>query len=133
MSKMIIELSISVHPEEEESTLADAPIMGFVSEVVPENNSDLQDAPSGLCFSSPVRAPADVGVEKMLDSVVRHFAKASLQEIDGTDKIVSDDAPELGQNENADKEKVDLNSMSLRKLKALYKDRLMELNSKKVR
>ncbi|KAF3321546.1 hypothetical protein FCM35_KLT13762 [Carex littledalei] len=104
---------------------------------------DLQNAPSGLCLSSPIRAPADEGVEKMLDSVVRHFANARLSSntkmIDAsvvqkevTDKVVSDDGSELVQNENADKERVDLKSMSLRKLKALYKDRLNEMNSTKI-
>jgi hypothetical protein len=97
---------------------------------------DVTDAPSDLCLSSPVRAPVDAGIEKMLDSVVRHFARASIKDsakkIDATDKIISDDAAELAQNENAVKEKVDLRSMSLRKLKAMYKDHLIELNSKKV-
>jgi hypothetical protein len=97
---------------------------------------DVTDAPSDLCLSSPVRAPVDAGIEKMLDSVVRHFARASIKDsakkIDATDKIICDDAAELAQNENAVKEKVDLRSMSLRKLKAMYKDHLIELNSKKV-
>jgi hypothetical protein len=97
---------------------------------------DVTDAPSDLCLSSPVRAPVDAGIEKMLDSVVRHFARASIKDsakkIDATDKMISDDVPELEQNENAVKEKVDLSNMSLRKLKALYKDHLTELNSKKV-
>ncbi|XP_078163756.1 uncharacterized protein LOC144558764 isoform X2 [Carex rostrata] len=144
-----------VAPEKDESEvnqtiLADSPIMGLVSEIMQENNSDLQNAlssdiitldlqnaPSGLCLSSPIRAPVDKGVEKMLDSVVRHFANtkmidASEVQKEVTDKVVSDDGSELVQNENADKERVDLKSMSLRKLKALYKDRLNEVNSKKI-
>ncbi|XP_078163757.1 uncharacterized protein LOC144558764 isoform X3 [Carex rostrata] len=146
---------IKVAPEKDESEvnqtiLADSPIMGLVSEIMQENNSDLQNAlssdiitldlqnaPSGLCLSSPIRAPVDKGVEKMLDSVVRHFANtkmidASEVQKEVTDKVVSDDGSELVQNENADKERVDLKSMSLRKLKALYKDRLNEVNSKKI-
>jgi hypothetical protein len=153
----IIELSNSVDPEKEsdvyQTILADSPMMGLAS------NSDLQDAPPcDITFDvqddpekeseldqtttySPIMGLVsdtqdDVGIEKMLNSVVRHFARASIKDsakkIDATDKMISDDVPELEQNENAVKEKVDLGNMSLRKLKALYKDHLTELNSKKV-
>jgi hypothetical protein len=137
-----ITFDVQDDPEKEselDQTTTYSPIMGLVS--------DTQD---------------DVGIEKMLNSVVRHFARASIKDsakkidatdkmisddvpdfarasikdsakkIDATDKMISDDVPELEQNENAVKEKVDLSNMSLRKLKALYKDHLTELNSKKV-
>jgi hypothetical protein len=156
-NNVIIELSNSVDPEKEsdvyQTILADSPMMGLAS------NSDLQDAPPcDITFDvqddpekeseldqtttySPIMGLVsdtqdDVGIEKMLNSVVRHFARASIKDsakkIDATDKMISDDVPELEQNENAVKEKVDLSNMSLRKLKALYKDHLTELNSKKV-
>jgi hypothetical protein len=163
-NNVIIELSNSVDPEKESDVYqtiqtsrmglaSNSPVMGLAS------NSDLQDAPPcDITFDvqddpekeseldqtttySPIMGLVsdtqdDVGIEKMLNSVVRHFARASIKDsakkIDATDKMISDDVPELEQNENAVKEKVDLSNMSLRKLKALYKDHLTELNSKKV-